>query len=122
MGSYIDALSDEQRDRVIEAKSWSPPEDGWFVDEYDHSCRCLVGHAADWRRIRCSVGSVQDAGDVVSDPRGAYWRFPHLQARFGTDRVIAACKARAAKGNNLAAIRSEIYEERKEAIRLVALL
>ena len=121
VGRYIDALNDEQRDRVIEATSWSPPEDGLFVDEDDHSCRCLVGHAADWGRMQGSWGgTVQGPRDVINNGVEVSNRFPDLQYRFGTDRIIAACKARAAKGNNLEDIRDEIYAERKETTERMA--
>ena len=117
VGNYLDALSDKQRDRVIEAKDWT-----WaFLDSDDPSCRCLVGHAEDY---------AENAGTPVARDRAllpdgewaclekskygrnlpVYNQVPLLFERFGKDRIVALCKARAAKGNRLHDIRSQVYK------------
>ena len=116
VGLYIDALSDEQRDRVIEAKGWT-----WdFTDQEDPSCRCLVGHAEDyrWRNgFSCEVAT-DPATSVHKDETNyggtpIYNIVPRLFRRFGKDRIVAACKARAARGNapTVTEIRSKVYRE-----------
>lgn len=120
VGRYIDMLSDNQRDRVIEAKDWTPA----FVDDDDPTCRCLVGHAEDYdekyhfprdpmllpdgtaaRRTRNTYGNQEEV----------FIRVPSLFIRFGKDRIVAACKARAAEGNRAHEIRAEVYEKQREA-------
>ena len=122
VGRYIDALRDEQRDRVIEADGWS-----WQYLERHTGCRCLVGHAENWVIKRTTggtkYGSPYYARDVTADPGCLVAnRVPDLFIRFGMNRVVPLLKARAARGNNIARIRAGIYAERKEATRLVALL
>ena len=106
---YIDAISDEQRDRVIEAKDIS---DGpfFFNDQPDGTyCGCLVG-----------VAEMEHARMEAPIDRGMYtgsWYpsdfFPRLCRRFGKARIVAACKARAAKGNapTVTEIRAKVYRE-----------
>ena len=116
VGLYIDALSDEQRDRIVEAKGWT-----WdFTDQEDPSCRCLVGHAEDYRLrngFSCEVAT-DPATSVHKDETNyagtpIYNIVPRLFRRFGKDRIVAACKARAAKGNapTVTEIRAEVYRE-----------
>ena len=95
VGRYIDVLSDEQRDRVIEAKGW----DREFVSYDDPSCRCLVGHAEDWDADFVSHDHL--GGKLTSNSRNhrgiaVYNQFPRLCKRFGEDRIIRLCKVRAA--------------------------
>ena len=112
VGKYLDALSDEQRDRVIEAGDFN--DGNKYFD--DDGCACLVGVAerdsfsagGRWLRsppVDLKVGEnyFGNAGD----------NFPSLIMRFGKARIVAACKARAARGNapKLTEIRSEVYRE-----------
>ena len=41
--------------------------------------------------------------------------FPVLCERFGKDRIVRLCKARAARGNRLHEIRAEVYDGHREA-------
>lgn len=121
VGRYIDALSDEQRDRIIEAEDIYDGHGGYFnVD----GCGCLVGvaemvdrHGA--RPIDLEHGErnllLRREDDDLETPSEM---FPHLCERFGKSRIVAACKARAAKGNapNIRAIRDGLYVERKDTV------
>ena len=117
VGKYLDALSDEQRDRVIEAKSWT----SCWVDDKDGDCRCLVGHAEDMGWVdeqQVQRDPVEGTRLVVTGllPRHLHpvayvgFKVPRMFARFGKDRIVRACKARAAKGNRVHEIREEIYK------------
>ena len=100
MGRFIDGLTDEQRDRIVEAKDFT---DGW--DWWDGECGCLVGtieEGAGAIAIKMIAASMQ--------VRYKRWRhlFPHHRfpmavARFGKARIVHAIKARAgAKVESLA--------------------
>ena len=106
VGKYLDAISDEQRDRVIEAKDFYDGTEDFFWD----GCGCLVGVAE-----MVFVGGADPINDAVLRASDYYAcpasRFPKLCRRFGKDRIVAACKKRAAKGNRLHEIRSEVYRE-----------
>ncbi len=116
VGMYIDALSDEQRDRIIEAKDFYDGDEDYF-DPEDSVCGCLVGVAE----------MVNEDGDCPIDDEIFLrlnhrlinpWpsqQFPSLCDRFGKDRIVALCKARAAKGNRLPQLRSKVYEGQREA-------
>ena len=106
VGLYIDRLSDEQRDRIIEAKEWT-----WqFVEVGNPSCRCLVGHAEDYEIFTCDDGyRGSRSRDPIRFTSDAFQRVPRLFNRFGQDRIVALCKARAAKGNRLHELRAEVY-------------
>ena len=120
-GQFLDAANDQQRDRVIEAIGWSDD----FVDFDDHSCRCLTGHAEDWFRDEATGelgrldGSIHPHFDGpwfrTRNRRGvvAFNQFPKLCTRFGKARIVAACKARAARGNapTVTEIRKKVYRE-----------
>ena len=103
LGRYLDVLSDEQRDRVIEAKDW----DLSFVSDDDPSCRCLVGHAEDFiieDNIPLALDSAQNGHErrcMTSTGVFVFNQFPRLWHRFGKDRIIRLCKQRAAKGNGV---------------------
>ena len=96
-GKYLDALSDEQRDRVIEAVDI---HDG--LSFFSHGCACLVG-----------TTEMVDLHDTTTDPINqliheqtgrihfpSSW-FPILCRRFGKARIVRLCKARAAKANRI---------------------
>ncbi len=115
VGKYIDALSDEQRDRIIEAEDFFTGPCYFSVD----GCGCLVGVA----EMRDEMGArpIDDSirgrlhGGITMRPS---WYFPVLCDRFGKDRIVALCKARAAKGNKIQVvreIRDGIFQERKDA-------
>ncbi len=81
MGQYIDGLTDEQRDRLVEAQGWNSgtPEDG---------NRCLVAHAQDVDKV--------DHGEFGGYTEGAPpFIFDTAVDRFGIDRVVRAIKLRA---------------------------
>ncbi len=107
-GRYIDALSDEQRDNVIEA------EDFGYGQLWDYEGRgCLVAVAE----------NLAKTGDSVVAPKfrcgaptyGVGHQFDRLIKRFGKDRIVRLCKERAATGNRLHEIRAEIYEGHRDA-------
>ena len=102
VGRYIDALSDEQKDRIIEATSWSEPSEGVYVDKQDPSCRCLAGHAENWYREKVDHTQARPLGIIIPKCSiDAAIQFPNLQDHFGVERIIRVCKARAAKGNRI---------------------
>ena len=116
VGLYIDARSDEQRDRGLEGNGWT-----WgFTDQEYPSVRGLVGHAEDYRLrngFSCEVAT-DPATSVHKDETNyagtpIYNIVPRLFRRFGKDRIVAACKARAAKGNapTVTEIRAKVYRE-----------
>ena len=92
LGLYLDALSDEQRDRVIEC------EDFGFGQNWDGQGRgCLVAVAELGEREHTKVY----LKFYVQGEASVGVQFDDLIARFGKARVVAACKARAARGNNI---------------------
>lgn len=102
IGRYIDAISDVQRDRIVEAQGWC-----WeFTNFDDPACHCLVGHAE-------ACDDVGQPTERAIDARGremmmmrsfsgepVFLRFMTLRRRFRMDRIVRLCKTRAAKGNN----------------------
>lgn len=98
IGKWIDGLTDVQKDRIIEGQGWCPQ-----IIEMGHS-RCLVGHAigglAAWREI-------VNTGDHRSFA-GIGTHFDDLVVRFGLDRIVRACKLRAAKSNVVAPLRESV--------------
>ena len=89
LGLWIDALTDEERDRIIEAQNW----------ESGNPCygnNCLVGHAKECATTPEMIRAL-DIGYFDSP----MLRFDLLVGRFGLDRVVRAIKARAAKGNRI---------------------
>ena len=98
VGRYIDALSDKQRDRVIEAQGWC-----WQFSNLA-GCHCLVGHAEAYVGHAATDSAHDEAGELLRisyDQNGwlVYDKVPELFDRFGQDRIVRLCKARAAKGN-----------------------
>ena len=103
LGKYIDSLSDEQRDRIIEAKDFG---DGWqFIDRDNPACKCLVGHAEGYY---LNEDGYQQQKDETDGWETVYMLFPELMQRFGADRIIRACKLRAAKTNRCDLSRLEV--------------
>jgi hypothetical protein len=93
IGKWIDGLTDEQRDRIIEGHEWTAGS----MSGYGAS-RCLVGHAFDYRRN----GGFQDVVAAQASGQhgiGVAFRFDALVARFGLNRIVRACKMRAARRN-----------------------
>lgn len=95
VGKIIDAMTDVERDRLIEAQGWCAKV---LMDKDGN--RCMLGHA---------VGSVNDV-QIRAEAAGLCRRmgvyragdtFDELVARFGMDRIVRAIKLRAAKGNNV---------------------
>lgn len=93
LGTWIDALSAEQKDRVIEGQGWTEK----MIESRTSDDRCLVGHAVGglhgWRHVRA-----RDRCDLLL----VGCRFDRLVARYGLTRIVALCKARAAKSNRIA--------------------
>ena len=105
---YLDALSDDGRDRVIVAEEF---DNGQYINS--RGVGCLVGVAereyfsvgyGPFPPVQKAVGRTRWSNDRVCE------RFDAICRRFGKARVVAACKARAAKGNRLHEIRAEIYK------------
>ena len=98
LGLYLDALSDEQRDNVIEAEEFS---NGQFFN--GHGIPCLVGAAErEYFEVHGLSSNMPPVALSMGRCRGGMgMAFDLLCARFGKDRIVAACKARAAKGNNI---------------------
>lgn len=104
MGRYIDALCDEQRDRLLEAppRAWCS---GWLLN--DAGARCLVGHV-----IGPAVFAIPADNDEGERRTGLDWfyrenspedlaedAFDDAVDRFGRPHVVRAIKARAARRN-----------------------
>ena len=95
---YIEKLSDEQRDNIIEAEAFNNAQ---YFDA--HGVGCLVGVAE--REYFAHHGF-----DAVCPPvafsltvfgGGVGGHFDTLCRKFGKARIVAACKNRAARGNNI---------------------
>lgn len=97
MGRFLDRVPDDARDRVIQAQDWTTSGSD-FIDA--QGCRCMVGHAEDWRHN--SIG-MQTARIHLTrwDDDDAYLRYEPLVRRVGLARAIELVKARAAKGNRI---------------------
>jgi len=117
-GRNIDSGTDAQKDRVIEGQKWA--ED--FINS--DGCRCLIGHMEDWYKADDGDwGTRRDSlpayvrYEISHRNKVGYTQFPDLIARFDQDRIIRACKMRAAKGNAelVEKIRNGIYKELREA-------
>lgn len=81
LGRWIDSLTDEERDRIVEAQGWGF---GWFGGCYGDR-RCLVEQVdpgVSYRPITESEWAVVTRFDVLCD-------------RFGLDRIVRAVKLRA---------------------------
>lgn len=89
LGKWIGSLSDEQRDRIIEGQGWCAR-----TLERDGD-RCLGGHAFDYVRRLGFRDRKYDPSPAVK----AAFRFDALCRRFDMDRIVRACKARAARSN-----------------------
>ena len=96
IGKWIDGLTDVQRDRIIEGQGWCN------VTFYDgDGALCLIGHAFAIRadcdyhpRLGRYMRAVNRHGVDAFVPD----RFDELCVRFGRDRIVRACKLRAAAG------------------------
>ena len=86
VGRWIDALPPGAKDRIIVAQNWNyAGHHGGY--ESDGPGLCLVDHAL--------------GDDTWLDHNGVATRFDRLCQRFGAERVIRACKMRAARGNEV---------------------
>ncbi|MEM7416816.1 MAG: hypothetical protein AAF389_15020 [Gemmatimonadota bacterium] len=101
IGLWIDGLTPEQRDRIIEGQGWTTSE-SHYVDP--DGCRCLVGHVDGWQNDD-EVPDVDSDEDAIwgldGRPNFIACRYPDLVKRFGVDRVVRVIKQRAAKGNRV---------------------
>ncbi len=111
MAKYIDAVSDEARDRIIMGQGWT---DG-LIDDHRGN-RCLIGHATEgcpvlyrvpvgreWHRVLHEdhpENVLIDFDNWVGD------RFDKAVVRFGMERVVRACKARAGKVRSTVTVQS----------------
>lgn len=92
VGRYIDSLTDEQRDRIVEAEMFSPELRHWWSRR--DGCGCIVGTAeAMWNHTMLDENFADYPVDEHSENAGI--RVHHLAVRFGHDRVVRACKLRA---------------------------
>lgn len=105
LGRYLDALDAEARDRVIEAQVWGTGS---------ISQPCLVRHSEGGyggvercfritdraRRFEWRAGELR-SDFQFRDLDNVGYRFDRLCRRFGMDRVVRACKLRAAKSNRI---------------------
>ncbi len=91
VGRYIDALSDEQRDNVIEADGFGY---GQMWDDEGRGCLVAVAEVVVGAPIAMPIAQrFCNEGQLVG------CTFDNLCYRFGKARIVAACKARAAIGN-----------------------
>lgn len=86
IGQWIDGLTDEQKDRIVRATEWRPHKLGSPGEP-----RCLTGHAFDITITDVARGH-PDAGESLAIGVS----FDDLVHRFGIDRIVRACKLRAA--------------------------
>lgn len=83
LGRYIDGLTEEQKDKVIQAQEWRTGSMG-----VAQGPRCLMGHAK---------GIYEDVqGDPFYGIRLGV-TFDSACRRFGQQRIVRACKLRASK-------------------------
>lgn len=93
LGNYIDGLTPEQKDRVIEAQEWT---NGELLDLSGRSnARCLIGHAKDMQPGMLCFTTDEEWQALHGNGVGI--RFDRACGRFGKERVIQAAKKRAAK-------------------------
>jgi hypothetical protein len=106
LGTYIDALPDAARDRIIEAQSWGM---GALVDAEGN--RCLLGHAEDWRYQGSLFRNEAGAPDLqrwrvrmfgTNSHLEIGRRFDTLCHRQGAERAVRLVKLRAGRGDRLA--------------------
>lgn len=92
IGKWIDRLDAEQKDRIITGQGWCVHSIQLYED------RCLVGHAIGglpaWRNLGGDIGARLPLATVGR-------RFDGLCDRFGMDRIVRACKLRAAKSHRV---------------------
>lgn len=89
VGRWIDGLSHDEKDRVVRATAWGTVDDLTTLKE---PARCIVSHAQ---------GLVSEDGRPLSHIEGEDYgrtgcRFDRLCDRFGLERIVRACKQRAA--------------------------
>ena len=90
IGQWIDGLTDEQRDNIVEGRDWYWA--GWFrARRPAGSGSCLVNHAI-------SRGTMGNAVAMAGEPFIAD-RYDRLTIRFGLARVVRAIKLRAARNS-----------------------
>lgn len=96
MGRFIDGLSADQRDSIIQAQSW-----GWasMNDEEQYAAMlgrlCLMDHAcgvSSW--MEWDTEKIMEQDSIRKPPAQA---FDVACQRFGMQRVVRACKLRAGK-------------------------
>lgn len=102
VGLYIDALSDEQRDRIVEAEDFGH---GRSWDARGRGCLVAVAELEALERTKVYLKF------YVPGEASVGTQFDDLIAHFGKARIIHLCKARAARGNRLHEIRAEVYRE-----------
>jgi len=113
IGRWIDSLTDEQRDRIIEHPD--PTYDGeyWWDDKRD--CGCLVGAALvaeEWvpgffgLRIPARVADTRRKGEYEVGNR-----FFVATSRFTAPRMWRVVKARAARANRIELLRDLVASE-----------
>ena len=102
VGLYLDALSDEQRDRVIEAEQFG---NGMFFNRAGVGCLVGVAEREYFENNKFSNAAFcPPVAFAMSNLRGVGESFDRLCKRFGKARIVAACKARAARGNNITGV------------------
>jgi len=111
VGKYIDALSDVQRDRVIEAKEIRPG--GFFHYDGDgvSIVGCLVSVAqCENFSMKSRVKMFTVSHDCVCSLSKLGAGFDTICHRFGKDRIIRLCKARAAKPYQIINVEVDIHD------------
>jgi hypothetical protein len=89
IGKWIDGLTDEQRDRIIEATEWRECC-GYMLNDQPV---CVLSHAYDVQEFVHICTRIPHELYPVGD------RFDRLCIRRGLDRIVRACKMRAARRN-----------------------
>jgi hypothetical protein len=103
IGKWIDSLTDEQRDRIIEHPDPTYLGGAWWSFEHDCGCLvgCVVGQAGDWRVDEYMDWLIPELaiGDMRARHVGS--TFPRFTRRFGAERMWRVVKARAAARNRV---------------------
>lgn len=97
LGRFIDGLTPQQKDRVIEAQTfwwlYKANREGLTADQ---GCGCLIDTALARRNAFVEYGE-ERVHYGASHRRFLSIEFDRLIRRFGPERIIRACKMRAAK-------------------------
>ncbi len=92
LGRWIDELTPEQKDKIIEAQGWGAS----LVPESDWPCNaCLIDHVFEGHSRDYGAYKIPHHYLGVLRERSVSTQYEHLFKRFGERRVVRALKMRA---------------------------